>query len=62
MTLTASEPQDITEHVQAWFGKEVKLHSAVLDVDTGIVDVEISPVPPVSHITINSIVLGVETP
>lgn len=45
--------QDITEMIQNAMGDLVKIDSAILDTETGVVDVFMTPVKPVEYININ---------
>lgn len=44
---------DVTEMIQMNLGKTIKVDSALLDPETGIVDVIVIPVKPVEYININ---------
>ena len=44
--------QDITKMIQSVIGDNIKIDSAMLDLETGIVDVLATPVKPVEYINI----------
>ena len=48
--------QDITKMIQSVIGDNIKIDSAMLDSDTGIVDVLVTPVKPVEYINITATV------
>lgn len=48
--------QDITKMIQSVIGDNIKIDSAMLDSDTGIVDVLTTPVKPIEYINITATV------
>lgn len=48
--------QDVTAMMQNAMGDLIKIHSAILDTETGVVDVLATPVKPLEYININVMV------
>lgn len=48
-----SNTEDLTEQFQEWYGDKLKVNSAIHHIDTGMIDITITPIAPVEHIDIS---------
>lgn len=44
--------EDMTQQFQEWYGDKVEINSAILNTETGVVDIVMTPIKPVEHIDI----------